>query len=191
MSSETILVWSRLLKHHPNSCLLLKDGLATADLVRSRILSTFESFGIHSSRVHFRHYSASWVEHMNLYNDISIALDTYPLNSGTTAFDALAMGVPVVGLQGSLMGSRLTSSILTAIGKEEWIASGSDEYLDIVNHLLSVDQDCTSNAFRHDLRQLFFQSSLCDGPSLSCSLSNLLVDTFNQWYEKSIATSSP
>lgn len=191
LSSETILVWSRLLKHHPNSSLLLKDGLATADLVRSRILSTFESFGIHSSRVHFRHYSSSWVEHMNLYNDISIALDTYPLNSGTTAFDALAMGVPVVGLQGSLMGSRLTSSILTAIGKEEWIASGSDEYLDIVNHLLSVDQDCTSNAFRHDLRQLFFQSSLCDGPSLSCSISNLLADTFNQWYEKSIATSSP
>ena len=47
---------------------------------------------------------------MALYDRLDIALDTIPFNSGTTAFDALWMGVPIVTLEGNWTGGRLVSA---------------------------------------------------------------------------------
>ena len=51
-----------------------------------------------------------------------IALDTWPYNSGTTASDALRMGVPLLAFPGSTFAGRMATSVLQAAGLPECIA---------------------------------------------------------------------
>lgn len=55
-------------------------------------------------------------------------LDTSPYNAGTIASDALRMGLPLLTLQGRAFSARMASSLLTAIGLPECIATSPDEY---------------------------------------------------------------
>lgn len=51
-----------------------------------------------------------------------LALDTWPYNSGTTASDALRMGVPLVCFLGETFAGRMAGSLLHAAGLPECIA---------------------------------------------------------------------
>ena len=70
------------------------------------------------------------VEHLKLYGQVDIALDTYPFNGCITTLEGLWMGVPMVSLVGenSLL-SRIGLSILSRIGMEFFSASTPAEFL--------------------------------------------------------------
>ena len=77
---------------------------------------------------------------MVLYDRLDIALDTIPFNSGTTAFDALWMGVPLVALEGNWSGGMMASSILKAFGRTERIARDEAENV-VVAQIGAADFD--------------------------------------------------
>ena len=62
------------------------------------------------------------------YNQIDIALDPFPYAGGTTSFDALWMGVPVVSLVGGTAVSRSGLSILSSAGLRELAVRSVDDY---------------------------------------------------------------
>ena len=45
-------------------------------------------------------------KHLDTYNKIDIALDTFPYNGVTTSFEAIWMGVPVITMSGYNFNSR-------------------------------------------------------------------------------------
>lgn len=55
-------------------------------------------------------------------------LDTSPYNAGTVASDALRMGLPLVTLQGRAFAARMASSLLTAVGLTDCIATDLPGY---------------------------------------------------------------
>ncbi len=55
-------------------------------------------------------------------------LDTAPYNAGTIASDALRMGLPLLTLQGRAFAARMASSLLTAIGLPDCIATSLPDY---------------------------------------------------------------
>ena len=57
-------------------------------------------------------------------------LDTYPYNAGTTASDALRMGLPLVTYSGQCFTSRMAGSLLRHIGLPWGIAGSLAEYAD-------------------------------------------------------------
>ena len=57
-----------------------------------------------------------------------LMLDTFPYNAGTTASDALWMGLPIVTLAGRSVISRMAGSLLTAIGLPELITETLADY---------------------------------------------------------------
>ena len=118
--------WSALLLRLPRSRLLLVGvpaGRAREDLQRD-----FGATGIGAERLTILP-RVSVGEYLQQFDAVDIALDTTPYGGGTTTFDALWMGVPVLTLAGERPASRSAASILGALGLEGWIARSAEEYL--------------------------------------------------------------
>ena len=67
---------------------------------------------------------------LNLYKKLDIALDTFPYNGVTTTFEALWMGVPIIGIKGYNFNSRCGESILKNASLNSFIASDKQNYVD-------------------------------------------------------------
>jgi len=74
------------------------------------------------------------------YNDIDIALDTFPQTGGTTTCEAAWMGVPTVTLAGEALFERLSYSILQNAGLGDLCAATQDEFHEIAIRL-AADND--------------------------------------------------
>jgi len=67
-------------------------------------------------------------EYLARYRVADLFLDTCPYNAGTTASDALRMGLPVLTLKGNSFNSREAASVITALNMPELITTTQPEY---------------------------------------------------------------
>ena len=104
---------------------LVVVGVASEKKKQSLLAALGESEGVRE-RVRFAPRT-DLPGYFGLINQIDIALDTFPYGGGTTTFDALWMGVPVLTVAGSTSCSRSAASLLAVLGMEEWIAPGVDQ----------------------------------------------------------------
>ena len=126
-----------------------------------------------------------WPAHMAYYDRLDIALDPVGgTGGGTTTCDALWMAVPVVTLEGDRMASRMTASMLEAIGRPEWIARSEAEYIDKV---VALARDVERRkALRSAQRGLMADSPLCDARDLAANLENAYFEMVQQWQERKV-----
>ena len=62
-------------------------------------------------------------EYLARYRVADLFLDTHPYNAGTTASDALRMGLPVLTCIGSSFASRMAASVINAVNLPELITT--------------------------------------------------------------------
>jgi predicted O-linked N-acetylglucosamine transferase (SPINDLY family) len=176
---HSLALWATALHALPEAKLLLEDRTPFDGQLHPRILAELERHGIAAGRVEFSPFVAGWGRHMLLYDRLDIALDTVPFNSGTTAFDALWMGVPLVALEGDWGGGRMGSGVLTGLGRTEWIAHGEAEYAAIVSGLARDVEARTQ--MRKAQRARMAASPLCDRAGLARDLEDAFVAMFDDW----------
>ena len=117
-------VWMRLLERIPGSVLWLAPGSAGA---RGNLLREAERRGVDAGRLVFAPVVAL-SEHLARLAHADLFLDTLPYNAGTTANDALLMGVPVLTCAGETMASRVAGSQLLAVGLPELVTGTLADY---------------------------------------------------------------
>ena len=121
---EIFEIWMRILKNVPNSVLwLLSDNIWAHD----NLINFAKKHGIKKERLVF----ASRVEpseYLARYQLADLFLDTFPFNGGTTANDALFMGLPLLTLSGRSFASRYAGSLLTNLGLQDLITFNCNEY---------------------------------------------------------------
>jgi len=160
VTPEAAAVWSHILKEVPDSKLLLKAKSLFDKGTREYLGELFHQQGITPERLIFKFHTASYREHLAMYNDIDIALDTFPYNGTTTTCEALWMGVPVVTLAGDRHASRVGMSLLSNIGIPELIAETGDDYVEIATDLA---RNTSKLLFlRAELRTMLSRSPLSD-----------------------------
>jgi protein O-GlcNAc transferase len=125
---KVISVWSELLRQVPESRLILKSSVISDAETRQRLLSLFVQNGIVESRIEILPY-LPFQDHLSLYHQVDIALDTFPYNGTTTTFEAMWMGIPVITLTGEVHASRVGTSILSRIEFQDGIAASENEYI--------------------------------------------------------------
>lgn len=177
LSPHVFALWAEILRAVPKSRLLLKaHGLASAH-ARARVEDELLRAGVDPERVEMRGGAAERNAHLAMYNEVDIALDTFPYNGATTSFEALWMGVPVVTLAGETHPSRMGASILSALGLNELIATSPSAYI-AAACTLAADLDRLS-ALRANLRPMLAASRLCDEVGFTRNYETALRNAWN------------
>jgi protein O-GlcNAc transferase len=165
-------VWARTVARVPGSRFVFLRPEAGSLVFQRNILSHFEAEGVAAHRIEFRPIRGA---HMPLYNDIDIALDTFPQTGGTTTCDALWMGVPTVTLVGDALFERLSYSILQNAGLGDLCAPSTEHYIDIAV-ALAADTD-RLQALRTGLRDQIRASPLGQTRQFAEDFYNLIAKT--------------
>lgn len=119
-------LWARVLSAVPESVLWM---LCQPGPARENFTSHMQGLGIAPSRIVFMP-RADYAQHMARMAAADIALDTFPYSGHTTTSDCLWAGVPVVALKGTNFASRVSESLLHAIGLEELVAKDEQAFVD-------------------------------------------------------------
>ena len=139
INPDVVSTWSKILKKINNSKLVLKTS--TKRFATKRLKQLFEKNDVLES-VEFINKVPEFKKHLENYNYIDIALDTFPYNGVTTSFEAIWMGVPVLTMAGYNFNSRCGESINKNLGMEELIAKDEDDYVQKAFNLANNYQDC-------------------------------------------------
>ena len=107
-----------VLKCHSQLQTLVEKQKSWRRVERQRVETLFQEMGLAPEAIELRGHSPSLEEHLAAYNDIDIALDTFPYTGCTTTADALWMGVPVLTVAGESMVSRQAAAVLQGVGCE-------------------------------------------------------------------------
>ncbi len=157
VNGRTLDLWHRVLERTPGSRLFIKALDLDLPEVASRLRSELDRRGL-GTRVDVLTPPKAVRDHLAQYALVDIALDTFPYHGTTTTCEALWMGVPVVTLTGEVHASRVSTSLLHAIGHGHWAARSEDEYVALATSLAS-DRPVLS-AIRAGLRDEFRKSPL-------------------------------
>lgn len=168
VNQATIRLWAQLLLKVSGSRLILKSAALGGSALQQAVREAFARCGVSSERILLHSFAASTTEHLACYNQVDIALDTYPYHGTTTTCEALWMGVPVVSLAGSCHLSRVGVSFLSAVGLEELVARTADEYIAIAAALAGNMERLL--CLRENLRAMLAVSPLLDGPGVTREL---------------------
>ena len=125
ISDDTVEVWSKILKKINNSQLILKSSVSHVDI---HFKELFDKNGV-LKKVIFKNRSKNFEDHINLYKDIDLCLDTFPYTGVTTTCEALWMNVPVISLAGFNFNSRCGESILINSNLKDLVAKNKDDYI--------------------------------------------------------------
>ncbi len=128
---EVARTWAAILRAVPGSHLLLKSSLVSED-VKAQYMREFAAEGIGAERLIWSSFVDTMHNHLAMYHQVDIALDSFPYNGTTTTCEATWMGVPVITLAGDVgvHRARVGASLLTAVGLPELVASIADELCD-------------------------------------------------------------
>ncbi len=175
---EIVGVWAKILARVPDARLVLKNRGFDHSTTRRHYQQCFAEEGVAANRVELRGWSPP-SDVLASYNQVDIALDTFPYNGGLTTCEAMWMGVPVVTCPGETFASRHGLAHLTAVGATETIAANLDEYVDLAVALANDLPRLAS--LRAGLRSRVAASPLCDGKRFAGHFASLLREVWTRW----------
>lgn len=161
ITDKAIGLWVKILQAIPDSRLVLKSVGLEKPIEQERIKRRFASAGLKQlDKLVLYGFVATRSQHLSLYNELDIALDTFPYNGTTTTMQAIYMGMPVIALEGRSHVARVSQSILHAIGADELIAMNELDYVDKAVQL--ANDKARIGHYKNTLRSRFENSSIRD-----------------------------
>jgi protein O-GlcNAc transferase len=177
INNDVIKVWAEILNRISNSKLYLKSKQFNDPFIINKIEKQFSFLGIKKERLILERPS-SRDEYLGSYNKIDIILDTFPYPGGTTSFDAIWMGVPVLTLKGDRFLSHLGESIAYNSGQGNWIAKDQKDY---INKAITFSSDLKYlSELRNTLRNSVIKTPLFDTKRFAKNFENMLISMFKK-----------
>ncbi len=172
ISQSCINTWSQILKKIKNSKLLIKASSKDAEIAQKRIAEKFVNNNVDPNQLIFEKTKTKREDHLKMYHNIDISLDTFPYPGVTTSFESIWMGVPVMTLRGNNFVSRCGESINTNLGLNSFIGDDENDY---VKKILSINEKKEDlKKLRMVLRNKSKNSPLFDKNSFGSEFSSLM-----------------
>jgi predicted O-linked N-acetylglucosamine transferase (SPINDLY family) len=146
--------------------------------VQEATIERFIACGIGAQRVQLQG-AAPLKEYLSCISRFDIALDTYPFTGGATTCQTLWMGVPVVTVAGKTPVSRVSASVLNAIGLERLVANNPEDAVELA---VMLARDVSELAqIRTGLRGRMRASPLIDAAGFARNLESAYRTVWREW----------
>jgi predicted O-linked N-acetylglucosamine transferase (SPINDLY family) len=145
---DLLATWAAIMREVPDSRFLFIRPEGGTLAFRENMLAHFAKHGLAPERIMFE---AVRGKHMQHYNRVDIALDTFPHVGGTTTCETLWMGVPTVSVAGPAFFERMSYSNLSNAGLGDLCGHSVEEYIQIALKL-AADKPRRAHLRQH-LRQ--------------------------------------
>src|SRR5580700_4205448 len=170
ITKEVIAAWCEILCQVPDSSFILANATLSSEGNRRFVSHLFEENGIAPARVLLRggldHY-----RFLQIYDEIDIALDTFPYNGGTTTTEAIWQGIPVATFYGDRWASRTSASILRAAGLPELVGETVEDFIALSVSLAKSPDRLLD--LRRNMRSRLRDSPVCDTLSFARNMEQL------------------
>ncbi len=190
LTPETFALWVEILKAVPHSRLVLKCASSDifSPLIAERIQTPFVEQGIDPKRIFLYGGYASDKDHLNLYNQVDLHLDSIPYTGCTTTCEALWMGVPTLTLAGTRKMERMSASILHSVGLDDCITHSAADYVQKAIEL-AQNRDYLAS-LRSTMRERLLDSPLLDVKNMASTLEAAYRQMWQVYLAKETAESN-
>jgi predicted O-linked N-acetylglucosamine transferase (SPINDLY family) len=142
--------------------LVLKSRLLASAENRRFVQDIFARFSVPSERVEMDG-PAEHFDFLGKYNEIDLALDTFPYNGGTTTMEALWQGVPVLTFVGDRWVARISASLMRNAGLPEFVAPDVDGFVSRAVELANAPATPAKlDELRRTMRDRLRRAPVCD-----------------------------
>lgn len=152
LSAATVDLWCRLLAALPEARLALCAIPLQDPLARQAVQARFVAAGLDARRLILLPPRRPLAAFLAQYGAVDVALDPLPFHGGTTTWQALWQGVPVLSLAGDAPQRRLGASLLAAAGLADRCLARDPEEFVAMGVALARDAALRA-AWRADLRE--------------------------------------
>lgn len=172
ITEEVVDTWSEILKKVKNSKLILKSSMFQFN---DDLLEKFKKNGVEKSIVFMKYTNSK--NHVKMYEEADIALDTFPYNGVTTSFEAIMCGLPLITMKGKNFTSRCGESINKNLGFENFIAKDTNDY---VSKSVSLANEQNLNKYKNNIFSKARSSPLYDDNSFRNDFFSKMDDLIRQ-----------
>lgn len=179
MSPACIKAWADILTRCPGAQLLLKTARLGQPAAREDLLDRFAAHDIDTTRIELLATTPTMHDHLDLYNRIDCALDTFPYTGTTTTCEAMHMGVPTVTLLGQSHAGRVSASLMHATATQDWVTQNPAQYAQRAK--AAHQQGPRTAQDRQSLRDQLAASPLCDEHAYASKIADAFQDLWHAW----------
>jgi predicted O-linked N-acetylglucosamine transferase (SPINDLY family) len=179
ISAPCLDAWAELLRATPGARMIVKSTALGDAILRQRLVDQFAARDVAAERLDVLGPVGPTADHLSMYAQADVALDTFPYHGTTTTCDALHMGVPVVTLAGQTHVARVGVSLLHAVGLDDLVAQTPQQYVDIAARLAADRERLTH--LRATLRGQMQSSPLGDITSLARDVEAAYRQCWQRW----------
>jgi predicted O-linked N-acetylglucosamine transferase (SPINDLY family) len=177
-----LAAWAQILRDVPDARLIVKFPCGHDPALRAWYRDKLTSLGVEPERIAMHEPKASFMEHLDLYNEVDLALDTFPFNGSMTTLEGLWMGVPVVSCVGETFVSRVGLSILSQLDLDVFCARSRDEYR--AKAVAFAQQPEHLAVLRRSLRSTLLHSTICQPRRMATEMESAFRKMWRHYIDK-------
>lgn len=175
---KAIETYSEILKQVPASKLIIKARLSSDENSRLELEKEFAKLGVEKASIIWQEHDLNKEAYLASYNQVDIALDSFPIGGGTTTIDTLWMSTPVISLWGKRVSHRTSSVFIQQTGAKELVAHSYQEYIE---KAVNLAQDTARiDEYKKTLREKLLRSKLFDLKSFKNDFLKLLNQVWGE-----------
>lgn len=162
INQMVVSVWEKLLKTIPSARFIIKTKEFSTETLKKQFINSFDDKSV-LERITILPYSDTYQEHLDDYNLMDIALDTFPYSGTTTSCEALMQGVPILTIFDNIRhyhSQNVTTSLMKNCGLDEYVTYSKEEYIKKAKYF--SDNTLKLNNLKEEVRNKFVNGPICD-----------------------------